>query len=232
MSGDDDAHPMRDARGAFDGVTAIEWVDVCVDLAAADGAALVVAAEDHPDTHQVVHATDGIAVQAADLGYILGCGPHIEAMSTSNACAVDVDDAADRGRWPLLVDELAVSGIGWVQAHPLGDHRAPLGTLQLYRRTRSPHRLSGDDRATHTMIAQLARMLGTGIVAAGVAADMLIRRHQDSEAVNIAIGILAARHGCTVAVASAMLRAGAYSRGHGSAGEAHRVIDTINSVDP
>lgn len=46
---------------------------------------------------------------------------------------------------------------------------------------------------------------------------------------NIAIGILAARHGCTVAVASAILRAVAYSRGHGAANEAHRIID---SVDP
>lgn len=206
-----------------------QWVEVCTDLMAADGAAVVFAAPCDPDTHHLLCATDTTAEKIADLFYVLGSGPHRDAMDTASARAVTVTDPRHRRRWPLLVTELDALGVGWVQAHPVGPSGSVVGTVQLYRR-HVPGEVTGPD-AGEDFVTALARALGTGAVA-GEVLTVPPDPVGDGGAVNIAIGILAARHTLTVGAASAVLRAGAYAGRRSSAEEALRIIDSLGTGDP
>ncbi|MBM7417345.1 MULTISPECIES: hypothetical protein [Nocardiaceae] len=206
-----------------------QWMEVCTDLVAADGAAVVFAVPRDPDTHHVLCATDTTAEKIADVFYVHGSGPHRAAMVTDVPHAVTVADLRHRRRWPLLVTELDALGVGWVQAYPVGPSGSVVGTVQLYRR----HVLGAVRRsdAGDEFVTALARALGTGEIADEVLTvppDPIA----DGGTVNIAIGILAARHALTVGAASALLRAGAYAGQRSSAEEALRVIDSLGTGEP
>ncbi|WP_027507070.1 GGDEF domain-containing phosphodiesterase [Rhodococcus sp. UNC23MFCrub1.1] len=193
-------HPLAGLGDLF------QWVEVCTDLMAADGAAVVFGAPREPDTHHLLCATDTTAEKIADLFYVHGSGPHRDAMVTDAAHTVTVTDPRHQRRWPLLVTELDALGVGWVQAHPVGPSGSVVGTVQLYRR-HVPSAVRGTDAGTQFVTA-LARALGTG-EAAGDALTVPPDSVGDGATVNIAIGILAARHALTVGAASAMLVTGA-----------------------
>lgn len=230
---DDDSDGARDGRRPphpLAGLSALsQWVEVCTDLVAADGAAVVSAVPREPDTHHLLCATDTTAEKIADLFYVLGSGPDREAMVADTTHTVMTTDAGHRRRWPWLTTELDALGVGWVQAYPVGPSGSVVGTVQLYRRF-VPGVIRWPD-AGEEFVTALARALGTDAVANEILTpppDPI----GDGGSVNTAIGILAARHTLTVGAASAMLRAGAYARQLSSAEEALRIIDSLGTGDP
>ncbi len=206
------------------GVT--EWAGVCADLAGADGAAVVASSASHPDTRRVPYSTDAAAARVADLLYVLGVGPHAVSMVDGVVSTVAVGDAADRALWPVLVDELRALGVEWVQTYPIRVGDTVIGTVQLHCRAPLDSPMSD---GIATLLRHLTDAIGVNLVAGllNEPAD----RDRGGDLVNIAIGVLAARHAVTVETASAMLRAGTYLRGHSSQCEALRVVDSVGGPD-
>jgi hypothetical protein len=200
-----------------------KWLQACADILDADGAVLVATSARCPDVRRVLHSTDPAAEQVADTLYVLGAGPDVDALAVNDPRSVTVADPDDAERWPLLIDELTALDIEWVQAYPLGPGAVPIGTLQLHRRRATqPQERS---RGCEVLVAKLARVLG--VLVAEQVQSKSVRAHEGGDVVNMAIGVLMARHTLTSDAASALLRAGAYARGHTSTTEAGRIIDSI-----
>ncbi|MBY6349017.1 hypothetical protein [Rhodococcoides corynebacterioides] len=221
MTGDaDDRQPREHPLSGLESFS--QWVEVCVDLSSADGAAVVASTERHDDRHRILYATDPTAERVADLLFVLGYGPHTTATPAHPVQTVTTTDPDDRLTWPLLIDELVAVGVHWLQVHAIGAPGSALGTLQLYRRRRPPARSLDAD----TTVSALARALGSEPVA-----DRVLGASSEpvagSDVVSVAIGVLAARHGLSVPAASALLRAGAYAREHSSLDEAQRVVESL-----
>jgi hypothetical protein len=198
------------------------WLQAAADILDADGAVLVVTTLRCPDVRRVLHGTDRTAEQVADALYIVGSGPDLDAMADDAPRSIDIADPNEARRRPLLIDELIALDVDWVQAYPVGSGRAQMGTLQLHRRRApTPQRRS---YGCEVLVAKLARVLGVllahQVTSVGDTAP-------GGDVINMAIGILMARHTLTTDAASALLRAGAYARGHSSTTEADRVIDSV-----
>jgi hypothetical protein len=215
-------HDRRSMAG-FDHVA--DWTDVCVDLFHADGGAVVVASARNPDLRTVLHTTDTAAARVADLLYVLGDGPHADAMADGAPHNVVVDDPADALQWPLLVNELAARQVRWVQVFPLGPGSAPVGTLQLVGSTATGQPLPGD---AEVFVATLARLIGTDALAWAAAAYLEDRT--DGDVIHMAIGVLRVRHALTADAASALLRADAYAAGRTATEQARLVVDSAGGT--
>lgn len=215
--------PGRRFLAGFDRVS--DWTDVCVDLLRADGAAVVASSAQDPDVRRVLHTTDARASRTADLLYVLGAGPHADTMAGGTPHTLVVDDPTDAVRWPLLVLELAALGVKWVHVFPLGHSVDPIGTLQLLGTTVSGAPVPGD---AEILVAKLARLIGTDIVAGAITADFGDGENDDP--IHLAIGILLVRHAITSDAASAMLRADAYAAGRTATEQARVIVDAARGT--
>lgn len=213
-------HPLSGPDGGTD------WAGVCVDLVGAQGAAIVATTASCPDTRRIPSSTCATATRVADLLYVLGIGPHTVSIFDGAPCAVAVDDVADRARWPVLVDELSALGVRWVQTYPIRVGNCVIGTVQLHHRTVPDPPVSN---GIATLLTHLTGAIGADLIS-GLLDDPSV--DGDVDMVNMAVGVLVARHCVTVETASALLRAGAYVRGHTSVCEAVRVVDSVGGPDP
>lgn len=204
-----------------------EWLDVCADILGASGYVVVAASPEHRDSRRILFASDRTATRVADLSYVLGASPHAQAMAENSSCALDVTDRDHGHRWPLLIDELVALDVARVHALPIGRSGLPLGTVQFLWRTDAPIRRSPEFTA---FAEHLVRMVGADLVLAGLGAGAS-PSDVDTSATNVAIGVLLARHAVSPDTASAMLRAGAYARGHSADAEARRILDTIGETE-
>ena len=200
-----------------------DFVDVCVGVAGADGGAVVVSSPRHPDTRRVLHTTDSSAERIADLLYLHGADVDLVSSDRAVGRTIIVDDRHDGARWPLLIDDLVALDVGWVRVLPLGAVDAPLGCVQLHRRSVWSGPLPA---GTDVLIGHLVRVIGP--VVAGDAALATVDGDEATDLTSVASGILVARHAVAVDVASAMLRAGAVTREHSSVEEAQRIIATLH----
>lgn len=228
MSDSDSDHPhgLPASRHSLSDLSCgTDWASVCADMVDAHGVAIVATTASHPDSRRVAGSTCATAARVADLLYVLGVGPDAVSMVDGVVCTVVVDDVVDRARWPVLVNELTALGVGWVQTYPIHVGGCVIGTVQLHRRT-PPDTPLPDGIAT--LLTHLTRAIGADIIL-GLLDDCAAAA--DADIVNIAIGALAARHATTVDTASAMLRAGAFARGHTSMCEALHIVDSIGGPD-
>lgn len=207
----DQRHPLAGLRGA-------EWVAVCADLLHADGATAVLTSAHAPDSRRVLYPTAHDAVQLADLQYLLGEGPHAETMADGRMHSVSVDSAADRARWPLLVDCLIESGVRWVRTVALGT-ASRVGTLQCHGR--GP--LGTPDERTVAAVGRLADVLGDELVTSGLA-GVPADPGGECDLIDEAIGVLAGRHRIDAPAASAVLRAAAFAADRTVALQARAVL--------
>lgn len=173
----------------------------------ADGAALSVGA--HTVHWQVLHACGPLAMPGEEAQYTLGAGPTMEASARRRPVLLP-DLTADE--WPLagpLLEQLP--RLRTVLALALDAPGLQLGVLTLYfDRTQA---LTGGEvesaqRAARMATAPLAQAYTAALHRAGasVPADPWLRVHQ-------AIGRLAARTGCSVDDALALLRAHGFALG-------------------
>ncbi|MBY6683003.1 ANTAR domain-containing protein [Rhodococcus sp. BP-316] len=220
MNDGDDAPPGDD--GPLGGLAGVgDWVDVCIDLLGADGAAVIVTSPENSDARSLVHATCASATAVADVLYVHGCGPDRAAIDDNAVCTITSGDPLDRLRWPALVEQLSSLGVGWVQVYPIGSGDRASGTMQMHRRTPPTRRWPGE---VDVFVSKLARVLGDDLVG-HVGIDGLMRHHVDLQSANIAIGMLMARHDLAADEASALLRARDYALSISSVEVARWVID-------
>lgn len=201
-----------------------DFVDVCVGVAGADSGAVVVSSPRHPDTRRVLHTTDSSAERIADLLYLHGADVDLVSSDRAVGRTIIVGDRDDGARWPLLIDDLVALDVGWVRVLPLGAVDAPLGCLQLHRRSVRGGPLPA---GTDVVIGHLVRVIGPVVAVDAALATVDGDEGGDTDLTSVAIGILVARHPVAVDVASAMLRAGAVTRAHSSVEEARRVIAAL-----
>lgn len=217
--GDDELSGDNGPLGGLAGVG--DWVDVCIELLGADGAAVIVTSFENSDARSLVHATSASASAVADVLYVHGCGPDRAAIDDNVVCTITSGDPLDRLRWPALIEQLSSLGVGWVQVYPIGSGDRASGTMQVYRRTPPSRRWP---REVDAFVSKLARVVGDDLVG-HVGIDALMRHHVDLRSVNVAIGMLMARHDLSSDEASALLRARAYAGSISSVEVARWVID-------
>ncbi|MBM7413353.1 MULTISPECIES: hypothetical protein [Nocardiaceae] len=202
-----------------------DFVDVCVGVAGADSGAVVVSSPRHPDTRRVLHTTDSSAERIADLLYLHGADVDLVSSDRAVGRTIVVGGHRDAARWPLLIDDLVAADVGWVRVLPLGAVDAPLGCVQLHRRS---VRSGPSPAGTEVLIEHLVRVIGPVVAGDAALATVDGAEDGDTDLTSVAIGILVARHAVAVDVASAMLRAGAVARAHSSVEEARRIIATLH----
>jgi hypothetical protein len=89
----------------------------------------------HGGRRSTICSSDETAAQAEALQFVIGQGPHWDALA-SRAPVISTDlGAASEERWPLLVDGMGGLGIGSVFAFPMLMGAALVGVVDLYSLT-------------------------------------------------------------------------------------------------
>ncbi|KIQ17537.1 hypothetical protein [Rhodococcus sp. MEB064] len=219
-------------RGLGGAVTPQTWIGECLRVHSADGAAVV--AEGSPDdagTRAVTYTTDDTAAAVADLQYAVGIGPHAESMADGRPHAAHVHDTRDCDRWTTLVDELHRLGVVAVRTFPIGPPSRPLGTLQMHWCTGSASEV--DTTAVAVVISRRLELLTPRLspLRDRVVVDAVLDSTDDGfdhGTVNMAIGVLMARHSLAPSAAAAMLRADAYSNADSVTARARALLDALD----
>lgn len=161
--------------------------------------------------------------------YTLGEGPGIQAFTQGDPMLID-DLTAAVHQWPLFTDAALSAGAAAVFAFPLQLGAIALGTFDLYRRT--PGSLPPSVLAD---ASTLANLISLALLAKADWAETTehrgISRDGSYHDVHVATGMLAARHGITLADAFIRLRAHAFGRGHTVLDSARDVIARRSDVN-
>ncbi|MFE0174704.1 GAF and ANTAR domain-containing protein [Streptomyces sp. NPDC059002] len=148
-----------------------------------------------------VAPSDERARAAQDLEFVLGEGPSRDA--ASGMCPVASSGPAIESRWPCYGPALVALGITSVAAVPLRTPGSCIGSLAVFDPRPDAAELSG--------LAEIAAAL-TRIVMLGPDADPELYGGTDHrDLVQQAAGVLAARSGCSVSDAVALVKAHAFA---------------------
>ena len=124
-------------------------------------------------TMEVLYATDDLAERAAQMEFVLGEGPVLEAVGSSVAVtADDMHDAVVGHRWPLYAAEATRIGVLAVHVFPLRFSDGALGAVAFY--ARNPSRLSTEQQR---LARDLTELIGLALVdpESGVGATLGVR---------------------------------------------------------
>ncbi len=167
-------------------------------------------------------ASGPIVERLADLQYLLGEGPALDAFVGGRP--VLVPDLSDRAphRWPVYAPAARAAGVCAVFAFPLRIGAARLGVLDVHRSRAGP---------------LTARQLRTGLLFADVAVETLLNRQQNGDLpdggagyhaqVFHAQGMVKVQLGITVGEALVRIRARAYAENRRLEDVARDVVDGV-----
>lgn len=151
-----------------------------------------------------VASSDARADAVDEIQYSAGGGPCLEALHTG--VVVRVEDQATDTRWGSYRELAMAAGVRSSVSFPLTVDDRPIGALNVYSTRRGP--LPADQEAAALMastqltgVLQAVRRLAAGLLRDPARARQLQERHD----VDIATGILMARHGCSDTDARAVL---------------------------
>lgn len=203
--------------------------EACVDLLGVDGASISLV--DGGATQGTFGSSGALSRMCNELQFTFGQGPCLDAVCLRSPVMADDLDGPDEYRWPALTEAMLGHGIRAVYAIPVTVASAPVGALDLYRRSSGPldaHALNGGLWA-----AGLAALLLLDLMTADVdwqsAADGEDGwEHLASlERVEVyqATGALVVALGVTVAEAVVRLRAHAITHGLTASEVAYRILD-------
>jgi GAF domain-containing protein len=143
-----------------------------------------------------VASSDARADAVDEIQYSAGGGPCLEALHTG--AVVRVEDQATDTRWGSYPELAMGAGVRSSVSFPLTVDDRPIGALNVYSTRRGP--LPADEEAAAllasaqlTGVLQAVRRLAAGVLRDPAQARQLQERHD----VDIATGILMARHGCS-----------------------------------
>lgn len=155
-----DTQQLRDALGdaVTDASSPLAAADrlcaACVQLLEVDGASISFIAG---DTMQGTFGSSGPLSRTLDeLQFTYGQGPCMDAVAQRQPIlAPDLNDSGE-GRWPALTEALLEHGIHAIFALPVAVANAPVGALDLYRRSSGP--LDADAMTAGVWAAGLAAL--------------------------------------------------------------------------
>jgi ANTAR domain len=200
----------------------VSVADVCavaVSSAEVSGAWVIAASGDGSDF--VMHVTDSVSEQLAELQLMLGEGPCHDALAfAAPVLGGDLGDDQSGRRWPVFAPAAFEAGAGAVFAFPLTIGAIRAGVMGLYRS--SPGQLAIAQLGDCLILADTATVLlldGLGHGADGMAKndgaalngqspDLALHRAE----IDQATGMLTVQLGVTAADAFVRLRAYAYAR--------------------
>jgi hypothetical protein len=204
------------AAGREEPVSAAHVCAVAVSAAQVSGGWVAASSKGGPDF--VMHVTDPVGEQLAELTLTLGQGPcHDMALSGAPVLAGDLGGDGARRRWPAFAPAALELGVAAVFSFPLSIGVIRAGVMGLYRNVPGPlsGRQLGDcflltDAATTLLLTGSARDHGAGDGTAlyGQAPDLARHRQQ----VDQATGMLTVQLRVGVAEAFVRLRAHAYAQ--------------------
>lgn len=167
-------------------------------------------------------------VAALDAAQYVDGGPCVESAETGGTVETATEELLDEGRWLMYASAGAASGVASSLTLSITDDGQVVGTVNLY--ASSPDAFEG----RHDEIAEA---VGSAPDQAVANADLSMRtveqaieapaRIRAGDGVNVAVGIIAERHGVTVAEARERLRQGAARAGI-SEEQAARAITQIS----
>lgn len=179
--------------------------DLCRKLVAeirADGASVSIRAD--TGISELVHATNPLSEELAELQIVLGEGPAQDVHRTATAATSnDLQGPAALHRWPGFASEAAAAGVGAVLTVPLQVSSGMFGCSEFYR--------SRAEAITITAAAsQLLSLLADTILTLHSHIDDGYRPGYRPD-LNVAIGMTSIHLGVSVAVAADLLNAAAFS---------------------
>jgi hypothetical protein len=218
--------------------------DVCavaVSSAQATGAWVAAASSRGPDF--VLHVTDRVSEQLAEVQLMLGEGPCRDVLATAApVLAADLGDKESGRRWPAFTPEACDTGAMAVFAFPLMIGAIRAGVIGLYRH--SPGALSSLQLGDCLLLADTATVLlldslggggkpdadgnGQQTRPRGQSPDLAVHRVE----IDQATGMLTVQLGVTAAEAYARLRAYAYARDRRLADVAGDIVARRLRMDP
>lgn len=193
------------------GAVAPELLDTIAGALKASGAALTLLGSTRYAESAI--ASDPTAAAAQELEFTLGEGPVHDAVESGRL--VVADEKAMRARWRQYALAVTELGVRSVAAAPLRLDRKCFGVLTAF---------DPPDSAVAT-VEGAARILAGTILVAGSGARKSLMAADDRRVVHQATGMIAARLGCPVGVALAVLRARAFAENEAIGVLARRVVD-------
>ncbi len=168
--------------------------ELCVDVCAVSGAAIVVHTDGAGDgtAQAVACATDPVSLIIDDLQRTVGEGPRVAAYTLGGP--VLVADLATAGtRWPAFTSAAQAAGVAAVFSFPLHVGAVRVGTLDLYRgregslsRAELRDALALADIATHTVLDDLS---GPDPMDVGWLSDVHAVVHQATGVVTVQLNV-------------------------------------------
>lgn len=164
-----------------------------------------------PGYAHVVAATASWAREVDVLQSAVGDGPAVTAVSTGMP-AVAADQVGLARQWPALAAMMPSGAAGVIAAFPVASDSAAFATVTAYQQPSPSVGASGEtvDLAVGVDLAVLAAVALTEHAAEHVGR---IESSPADDTVNIAVGILVARHGLSTSDAAAVIRAAAFGQG-------------------
>jgi GAF domain/ANTAR domain len=165
-------------------------------------------------TQSTISASDARAAAIDELQFVLGEGPHWDALLTGKPIAAPYLRRTDRTRWPILAHGLADIEVGALFAFPLRLGAATIGVANLYR-TKAGALGIGDTLAAltlsrlvapHALRSAMASADSNTPPSAGLAAEMRREVHQATGMVLVQLNVAATE-------AFARLKAYAFANG-------------------
>jgi len=219
----------------------VSVADVCavaVSAAAASGSWVTAASSRGPDF--VMHVTDPVSEQLAEVQLTLGEGPCQDVLAAAApVLASDLDDDESGRRWPGFTTEARRLGAEAVFAFPLMIGAIRAGVMGLYRD--SPGALASAALGDCLLLGDVATVLlvgglgagsggpdGDGAGPSGQPLDLALHRAE----VDQATGMLTVQLGVTIAEAYARLRAYAYAQDRRLADVAGDIVARRLRLDP
>ena len=191
-----------------DGAHAVRALaDVCrplVRFTACDGASVALISN---AAHDLLYATDEVALALDDLQFATGHGPCFDALRTGSPVLVDDVAREADSRWPGFSGDATRIGVGSIVAVPLSAARAPIGVLELHREGAGALTARQLDAVDHCA-AEIARTL-LEMVARSESGDPGFPRLRPH--VDMAVGMIMVQLSVSPDEALSRLRAAAYA---------------------
>lgn len=176
-------------------------------------------------------ATDSRAAQL-DSSQYLEDGPCVAAMDHGEPLEVRIDDLLDEGRWLLFAQLSAAVGVASSLSLPLTIDGEVVGGVNLYAST--PDAFEGRHEAVATVVGSSAEWAVTNAdlsFASRLRAVEAPEQFEANRAVDIALGVISARHGVSVEEAHARLRRAAARAGITEVEAAHALRELYDRGD-
>lgn len=186
-----------------------------------------------PGTWGFAVASDSARQRLAELQFMLGEGPCLEAIATGRPVLIaDVDDGA-ASRWPMYVSAVQQHGVRSVFAFPLRTGATSFGVMNVFR-TRAGQMTQEDiaQSLTFVEIARTTLLDGQHDAADGAVPEGFDDASAYHAEVFQAQGMVMVQLGVSLDDALARLRAHAYAEGRPLADVARDVVNRTLGFDP